>query len=82
MGFDELCSIYLGPIAAKFGHLGPCYLEASALLLAAKLRDLEGKLKLSWAMLCHVMLKLCQILFDHVVGFAFRNALPPAGPRF
>ena len=25
-----------------------------ALLLAAMLGDLEGKLKLSWAMLCHV----------------------------
>ena len=37
------------------------YLEATALLLAAKLGDLEGKLgyrevmlKLSWAMFCHV----------------------------
>ena len=41
------------------------YLEATALLFGAKLGDLEGKLgyrevmfKLSWAMLCYVMLKL------------------------
>ena len=54
------------------------YLEATALLLAAKLGDLEGKLgyravmlKLSWAILCHVE-AICQILF----------AFPPAGPRF
>ena len=47
------------------------YLEATAMLLGAKLGDLEGKLgyrevvfKLSWA-----------ILFGHVVAFAFRNAL-------
>ena len=57
------------------------YLEATALLLAAKLGDLEGKLayrevmlKLSWAMLCHVE-AICQILFRHVVGFALPHAL-------
>ena len=38
-------------------------------------------LKLSWAMLCHVE-AISQILFGHVVGFASRKALPPAGPRF
>ena len=64
------------------------YLEATALLLAVKLGDLEGKLgyrevmlKLSWATLCHVG-AICQILFGHAVGFASRSALPPAGPRF
>ena len=43
------------------------YLGATALLLAAKLGDLEGKLgyrelmlKLSWAMLCYVM--LCYVM--------------------
>ena len=67
------------------------YLEATALLLRAKSAKswgLEGKLshrevmlKLSWAMLCHVE-AMCQVLFGHVVGFASRNALTPAGPRF
>ena len=64
------------------------YLEATALLLVAKLGDLEGKLgyrevmfKLSWAMLCYVE-AICQSLFDHVVGFQSKNAPPPAGPRF
>ena len=64
------------------------YLEATALLLAAKLGDLEGKLgyrevmlKLRWAMLCHVE-AISQFLLGHAVGFASRNALPPAGPRF
>ena len=62
---------------ARKPRLGP--LEATALLLGAKLGDLEGKfgyrevmLKLSRAMLCHVE-AICQILFghvDHVVGFA------------
>ena len=46
-----------------------------------KLGHREVILKLSWAMLCHVE-AICQILFGHVVGFAYRNALPPAGPRF
>ena len=70
-------------------RLGPSLaIFATGLLLAAKLGDLEGKLgyrkvmlKLSWAMLCHVE-AICQILFSHVVGFASRNAHPPAGPRF
>ena len=53
-----------GPNARMRGQVWPSwaprYLEATALLLAAKLGDLEGKLgyrevmlKLSWAMLCH-----------------------------
>ena len=74
-------------------RLGPAwallrYLEATALLLGAKLGDFEGKLgyrevmfTLSRAMLCYVE-AICQILFGHVVGFASRNALPPEGPRF
>ena len=64
------------------------YLEATALLLGAKSGDLEGKLgyrevmlKLSWAMLYYVE-AICQILLGHVVGFASRTALSPAGPRF
>ena len=56
------------------------YLEATAMLLGAKLGDLEGKLrywevmlKLSWAMLCYVeaICWTCQ----HVVGFASRKFL-------
>ena len=35
-------------------------------------------LKLRWAMLYHVA-AICQILFDHIVGFASRNVPPPAG---
>ena len=77
----------LGPSLAT---LGPAlqYLEATALLLAAKLGDLEGRLgyrgvmlKLSWAMLCYVE-AICQILFAHVVGFASWNARPLAGPSY
>ena len=68
----------LGPVKAS---------GATALLLAAKLGDLEGKVKLSgghieaklgYVMLCHVE-AICQILFGHVVGFASRNALPQLG---
>ena len=78
MGFGELCWItiwgsharfdatFWAQIGAKFGYLG--YLEATALLLAAKLGDLDEA--------------ICQILFGHVIGFASRNAFPPAGPRF
>ena len=73
--------------------LGPVirYLEATALLLAAKLGHLEGKLgyrgvmlELSWAMLCLLCHAeaICQILLGRVVGFASTNFLPPAGPRF
>ena len=58
------------------------------MLLGAKLGDLEGKLghrevmlKRSWAMLCYVE-AIGQIFFGNVVGFASRNAFPPAGPRY
>ena len=60
------------------------YLEATALLLGARLVDLEGKLsdrELSWAMLCHVE-AICQILFGHVLGFASRNAFPQQDQDF
>ena len=65
--------------------LGPVKVSGS---YSSRLGDLEGKLsyrevilKLSMAMLCHVE-AICQILFGHVVGFASRNVLAPAGPRF
>ena len=64
MGFGELCFIHLGS-DARIGWVLLRYLEATALLLGAKLGDLEGKLgywevmlKSSWAMLRYVILKL------------------------
>ena len=58
------------------------YPEATAMVLGAKLGDLEGKLgyrevmlKLSWAMLCYVE-AIGQIFFGHVVGFASWSASP------
>ena len=96
VGFGKLCGTHLGgQMQGWKQHLGPDwgqvwpswallrYLEATALLLVAKLGDLEGKLgyrevmlKLSWAMLCHVeaiYIYIYQILLGHVVGFASRN---------
>ena len=87
MGFGELCFIHfrvkckdrsniLGP---DWGLVWPSpfllrYLEATALLLGGKLRDLEGKLGHREVMLkqggpCYVE-TICQMLFGHVVGFA------------
>ena len=58
------------------------------MLLGAKFGDLEGKLghrevmlKLSCAMLCCVE-AIGQVFFGRMVGFASRNASPPAGPRY
>ena len=75
-------------IGAKFGHLGPCYGiwklqlcflgQGWGILRAIKLAG--GHIEAKLGMLCHVE-AICQILFGHVVGFASRNALPPAGPR-
>ena len=101
--FGKLCWIHLGVkcngkdrsnvLGPDWGQAWPSwallrYLEATALFLAAKFGDVEGKLgyrevmlKLSWAMLCHVE-ATCQSLFGHVVGFASKNSLLPAGPRF
>ena len=92
-GFGKLCCIRLGVqradrsniLGQDWGQVWPSwallrYLEATALLLAAKLGYRE--LKLSWAMLCYVE-AICQILFGHAVGFASKNEPPPrAGPRF
>ena len=64
-----------GPSLTILGLLR--HLEATALLLAAKLGFLEGKLgmlQLSLAMLCQVE-AICQVLFGHVVGFASKYAL-------
>ena len=76
----------IGPSLAILGLLR--HLEATALLLAAKLGDLEGKLgyrevmlKLSRAMLCQAE-AICQVSFGHVVGFASRNALPQQDQDF
>ena len=93
MGFGELRFIQL--VVPRLGKVWPPwallrYLEAIALLLGAKSGDVEGKLglsgghveaKLGYVTLCFVE-AICQILFGHVVGFASRSALPPAGPRF
>ena len=98
VGFGKPCWFHLGvkckepsnilgpPSLAILGLLR--HLEATALLLAAKLGDLEGKLgyrevmlKLSRAMLCQVE-AICQVLFGHVVGFASRNALPQQDQDF
>ena len=101
VGFGKPCWIHLGAKRRDPGNiLGPDWgpslailaqlrhLEATALLLAAKLGDFEGKLgyrevmlRLSRAMLCQVE-ALCQVLFGHVVGFASRNALPQQDQDF
>ena len=101
VGFGKPCCFHLGVKCKDASNiLGPDWgpslailgllrrLEATALLLAAKLGDLEGKLgdrevmlKLSRAMLCQVE-ATCQVLFSHVVGFAPRNALPKQDQDF
>ena len=80
---------FWAPIWAKLAILGPLKAPGSYSYASwAKLGGLEGKmghrevmLKLSWAMSCYVE-AIGQIFFGHVAGFASRNALPPAGPRY
>ena len=62
----------LGPIWPSWALLR--YLEATAMLLRAKLGDLEGKLGYR-----EVMQKDC---VRPCCGFASRNTFPPTGPRF
>ena len=68
----------LGPSLATLGPVKVLYLEATAMLLGAKLGDLEGKLgcrgvvfKPSWG-----------ILLGHFVAFAARNAFPQQDQDF
>ena len=77
---------YWRNFGAKFGHLGPC--QGIWKLQLCFLGQSWGILRASWAIgrsgyviFCYVE-AICQILFGHVVGFASRNALPPAGPKF
>ena len=72
----KILSGFLRAMLDPFGEPSLAILEATALLLGAKLGDLEGKLgnrevmlKLSWAMLYHAE----GILFSHAVGFASRH---------
>ena len=75
-------------IEATMSILGPRLGRSLAILDHVKVSGSYSpaswaKLELSQAMLGHVVEAIiCQIFLGDVVGFASKNALPPAGPRF